>query len=157
MNAMAFMPPYAFCKDPKAKAQFCARLSTREGFIAANANRSVEKACELCGKQVDGIVAKLCPATLEDARGTRPSEEALRFLGERCPAETAVLGKQECAGRSYTGANGPDEAYRGFCTRYAREMLGAGRAKPASADPKTSAEDDALETGKKKLKGLFGF
>jgi hypothetical protein len=109
----------------------------------------VRQAGELCGKDVDAILAKLCSGALKDAQAAKPGEEVLGFLGEQCPAETMALGKQECAGRSYTGTNGPDEAYRGFCTRYARQLLGSGRTEPAKADPK-------IETGKRVLKGLFG-
>lgn len=193
MNVMALASP--FCKDPKYKAEFCARLSTREGFLAAEESRSVEKGCELCGKDANEIIAKLCPATLKevqasrtapaapkDAQRKRPAAlkavkrsasalqpaqggasrgDALRFLGRRCPAETNELGKLECAGRSYTGANGPDEAYREFCTEYARDMLGSGRAQPAAAepkvDPKKAVQEGAVEAGKEKLKGMFGF
>ncbi len=171
------------CKDKKAV--FCARYESREGFTSVEPRSSQETAAEkLCGKSAATVLAKLCRDSAAE-HGQSPavatkkvSKRAVRadgrgdddpdaFLASRCPVEARPIALRECAGRSYTGM---EERTRAFCTAFVRARLDAGESvaefQPprAPAAPKSEAakgeeatpKTEAVEQGKKLLKGLFG-
>lgn len=166
----------AACKGRKAP--FCARYESREGFSSVEPRSTQESAAEqLCGTSAAGVLAKLCrdaaaehgkapPARVERApkRGGRGDDDADVFLARRCPAEARPIAVRECAGRSYTGM---EERTRAFCTAFVRARLEAGESvaefQPARAPAASSKGDavqegknEAIQQGKKALRGLFG-
>jgi Protein of unknown function (DUF3617) len=165
MQVEMFTMSGAFCKEPAQVAKLCARVPTREGFVALSRHgkEQVDAAGKLCNLDVARTRAKLCDGAAADvaAGGSAPPADALAFLPASCPAESQALARKECTGRSYTGMPG---AWRGFCVQVARQGLSqqeaGGEVKPASAtgddDQGESAKDKAIEKAKKGLKGLFG-
>jgi hypothetical protein len=151
------------CKDRKA--DFCARMVTRSGYIAL-----LKDGTRACGKDVkdlDALKPQFCaetaqvlaaPGVLRD-NSKRPD---VAYLAGNCPAEAQVLAQRECAGMSYTGM---EPGMAEYCVKYARKTKEAAprpEAQPASPqdaarkaadDPAKKASDDA----KKAVKGLFGF
>ncbi len=160
------------CKDNKAA--FCARYESREGFASVAPRSSQETAAEqLCGKSAATVLAKLCreaaaehgkPAATTGKKATKPGgagdDGPDDFLARRCPVEARGFALQECAGRSYTGM---EDRTRAFCTAFVRARLEAGESveefQPAKAPAANTAEEtkknEAVEQGKKVLKGFF--
>jgi hypothetical protein len=146
MQAMAFSGMMAYCKDPARKQEFCARMSTRDGFLALQRNNPESQradAAKACGKDLAEVQASLCKQSRKDALSNQGS---MSFLTTFCPEESQALAQKECAGLDYTSAS-PQQ--RSLCTTYAR---GAGKAKPAPASDTPKSADDAL---KKAAKGLI--
>ncbi len=153
--------PFA-CKKPEQVAKLCARLATREGYLAykeqargdAEAPRNVQKAC---GKDPEAVRPELCAKAAKDAKKKAPTE-ALSFLSSSCPDEARTLAKAECAGRDFTGT--PE--WRGICVQYAKdELRKGGDATPAKGEseeeaPKKDPKEQAVDKAKNVLKGLFG-
>jgi hypothetical protein len=142
------------CQDPAKKAEFCARLRTASGYLKVMRQGEAEKATNglvpgpkaaaaACGVELAGVKADLC------ARGEKGDD--LEFLADQCPEQSKAIAKRECAGRSFTALAGT--RYQAFCTR----MWDSGQAarQDDAAKPK-STRDEAVEKGKKLLKG-FGF
>ncbi len=175
MNAAGFAR-LAACKQRKA--EFCARYESREGFTSVPPRSTQETAAEqLCGKSAATVLAKLCreaaaehgkaPAVVgakkATTRGGRGDDDPDAFLAARCPAEARPIATRECAGRSYTGM---EERTRAFCTAFVRARLEAGESvaefqpsrKPAAATTgdEGTQKTEAVEQGKKLIKGLFG-
>ncbi len=162
------------CKQKKAA--FCARYESREGFASVEPRSSQESAAEqLCGKSAATVLAKLCrDAAAEHGksptvvagkgskRGGRGDDDPDAFLARRCPAEAHPIAMRECAGRSYTGM---EDRTRAFCTAFVRARLEAGESvtefqparAPAEAPKSEKPKDEAVEQGKKAIKGLFGW
>src|SRR6185503_11520954 len=92
--------PTAMCKDPEAKAKYCARLATAEGFEMVQARAStmpaegVGAATDFCGTSAGAIQAGLC----SDAE----AKENLDYLGKSCPEAAGKIAARECAGRKYS-------------------------------------------------------
>jgi hypothetical protein len=161
MSVAAVAGSYTVCKDPAKKAEFCARARTEEGFAALMRSAEPEKssrgmvpgpkaAAKACDLDLEEVKQGLCARA---AKAERP--EQLGFLSAQCPAEAKALAKRECAGRDYTRMQG--SRYRDFCGRVAGSQLDekerTEEGKPADAEKKP----DAMDTGKKLLKGVFGF
>ncbi len=163
------------CKDRKAA--FCARYESREGFTSVEPRSTQERAAEqLCGKSAATVLAKLCrDAAAEHGKppaatakkvaqsGAPGNDDPDEFLARRCPVEARGFAVKECAGRSYTGM---EDRTRAFCTAFVRFRLEAGedvsqfqptRAPAAKGETaEDGKKDEAVEQGKKLLKGLFG-
>lgn len=134
--------------------EFCRRLETREGFVAFRRGNGYDEARgqaeKVCKRRLQDVEAKLCAESAkEQAKGRKLQGDAVEFVFASCPDQAKVIAKTECAGRSYTGM---PEAQREFCTRYAREQLDRGEAKPASPSPSIPVPDVKREI----LRGLFG-
>ncbi|MGC3999366.1 MAG: DUF3617 family protein [Anaeromyxobacter sp.] len=160
MSVQLFSGPYALCKEPAMAQSFCARWQTREGFQVASkqGEQGLQQIGQLCKASAAQVQKKLCPDAARDA--ARPDGAALDFVGQSCPEEARTLAKAECAGRAFTGMQPP---MSDFCVRYAREVLSAEELAPpkkgAAAEPakgKPDAKDEAVNQGKKLLKGFFG-
>jgi hypothetical protein len=161
-SAEPFREPDGMCRARKA--ELCGRLGTRQAFLRLSQAGMEPQRAELqavCGKDPLSSREALCAESLRESAlsGSPGQQEAFEFLGHHCPAQTQAIARERCAGRSYTDV---EADYRGFCTRYAKELLvtkkAAPGAKPASAEDaaKQKAKDEAVEKGKKALKGLFG-
>lgn len=160
-----FAPPLGMCQKPEQVSRVCARLSTREGFLAyqkqAGLDRNAAKlAKSLCKQDLEVVKADLCAQAAKETRGDDTSRDVLDFIQGSCPDQARALAKKQCAGRSFTGM---PEKWRGICVRYAREELSKGGedVEPAAdeskpEEPKKSAKDQAADQAKKALKGLFG-
>ncbi len=159
------------------QAAFCARYESWEGFSSVEPRSTQEAAAErLCGKSAAAVLAKLCrdaasqhgkpPAVTVkkvSKQGGRGDEDPDAFLARRCPAEARPIAMRECAGRSYTGM---EERTRAFCTAFVSARLDAGEsvaefqpARTPAAAPKSeeaTPKTEAVEQGKKVIKGLFG-
>lgn len=162
MSLRVFAPPLTLCKDKAQAARACARMGTRDGYVAyrSSARQDPELAGiakKLCKKDPESARAKVCAGAAKEARGDRTPDDLLEFLGESCPDEARALAKKECAGRSFTGMPG---GFREICVQYAREELGGGtRAREAVEAPEAaqpSVKDEAVKKGKGALRGLFG-
>jgi hypothetical protein len=138
--------PNAACKDATAKAQYCERLETQEGFRSVVArseispNDGLAAATAYCGKSAEDIQAKLCAEA--------EAKEDLTYLGESCAEAAAKIAQRECAGRKYTELMG--SKYQGFCTQYAKDVMDTGE--PQAESPKAESK---TSKAKKKLKGIF--
>lgn len=161
LTAQPFREPDGLCKARKA--ELCGRTGTRQAYLHLSRAGMEQQRAELqalCGKDPLAGLPALCAESQRDAaQPGKGREEAFDFLGRHCPAETQALAQQRCAGRSYTGV---EAEYRDFCTRYAKELLVTRKpapGQPASAEDaaKQKAKEEAVEKGKKALKGLFGF
>jgi len=174
-----FTGPAAPCKKPDQVARVCARMSTRQGYLAFQEKASDPQmkriAGELCKSDPEALRAKLCTqaaAEVQDGSttaaaprkkaksGSATSQDPLDFMAANCPDETRLYAKKICAGRSFTGM---PENIRPICVQYAREELskGGGKDKPApdesaSGDQPKNPKDQAQDQAKKLLKGLFG-
>lgn len=131
------------CKDPKLKAEFCARLETREGFemVAACANPSgngIDDEAAYCGKDPAALTKAICTDALQ--------KQNLDLVAKCCPEEAKAIAQRECAGRDYTSMR--SSPYASFCVTYARQGL---------AEPPAEAEkpESKAAKAKKTLKGLF--
>jgi hypothetical protein len=154
MNYLAIAPEHSMCKDPKYQARYCKQLETVKGFALASGDETqLARGAQACRKDPAALRARLCPAALQEAQAARPPREVLHLVGKSCPDQRQALAEKECAGRSYTGLEG---SYREFCTEYARELLGRREARPAKGQETPSSKDEAVNAGKKALKGLFG-
>lgn len=162
-----FSGPLAMCKKPDQVARACARLDTREGFLAyqkqAEDPQVPRIAKELCKKDMDAVRARYCTQAAGEAQGESTPRATLDFLAAYCPDESRTVARKLCAGRSFTGM---PAKLRGMCVQYAREELSKGnKGEPAPAEdsgdstadekPK-STKDQAKDQAKKVLKGLFG-
>jgi hypothetical protein len=116
------MKAYAsVCAGTPLKDQFCARLSTQEGFQLvcdrpADSGNSLADAASYCGKNADALKKPICEEALKT-----PSFE---LLGKCCPVQARELALQECAGRKYTALAG--SKYQSFCLSYARDVMADG-------------------------------
>lgn len=161
MQVMAIAGSHPQCKEPRHQAAFCARARTEAGYLKLAAQGEMEKmsngavpgpraAAKACGLELDEVRRGLCA---EAAR-----RESLAFLASTCPAEAKALARRECAGRDYTAMAG--SRYRDFCARVAGDRLEAGAddaAPPARKKKEKAKEEDAVDQGKKLLKGVLGF
>lgn len=161
-TAQPFREPDGMCRGRKA--ELCGRLGTRQAFLHLSRVGMEPQRADLqalCGKDPLSSREALCAESLRESAlpGGPGQQEAFDFLGRHCPTQTQAIAQQRCAGRSYTDV---EAEYRGFCAQYAKELLvtkkAAPGAKPASAEEaaKQKAKDEAVEKGKKALKGLFG-
>lgn len=143
------------CKDRRPA--FCARLQTRAGFdrLAKQGAQARDEAAKLCRKDVAVVGAQLCSAAAKDhARGGAAARDAFPFIVAHCPDVARPIAQRECAGRSYTEL---DDSTRELCTTYARaELEEAGRARRTTTPAAADKPADAVQQGKKILKGLFG-
>jgi hypothetical protein len=156
LSVELFVGPAAMCKEPAQKSQFCAGISSRQGFttLMKGGESRFKDAASFCGKDPAAIRAQNCASALK--------EDAVEFVGQYCPEQRNQLAQRECAGRDFTTV---DRKYAAFCNRYAREMLEATAAQnkakakvPAPPkDPSQKAQDQAVDQGKKAVKGVFGF
>jgi uncharacterized protein DUF3617 len=160
MQATAVAGSRTVCQDPGKKAAFCARARTEAAFAKLMAQGEMEKAsngampgpkavAKACGLDLAAVQKQLCV----EAAG----KESLAFLGPWCPAEAKVIAKRECAGRDYTALQG--SRYRDFCARLAGDRLEAQADEGAPTRKKKEQEpkEDAVDKGKKLLKGVLGF
>lgn len=160
MQGMAFIGAYPSCKAPSQKAAYCARARTLDGYAKLMEQAEMEKAsngavpgpkaaAKACGLDLAALPKELCP---EAAR-----KESLGFLAAHCPAEAKAIAKRECAGRDYTALRA--SRYRDFCARLMGDQLeAAGDEEAAPRKKKKEAKDeDAVDKGKKLLKGVLGF
>ena len=160
MQAVAFIGAYPTCKEPSQKAAYCARARTLEGYAKLMEQAEMEKAsggampgpkaaAKACGLDLAALPKTLCPEAAK--------QESLAFLAAHCPAEAKVIAKRECAGRDYTALQG--SRYRDFCARVMGDKLEAkGDDEAAPRKKKKDAKDeDAVDKGKKLLKGVLGF
>lgn len=141
------------------KAEFCARfgqLSMEEygqlqGRLAGEREMakygyagvggvSLAQAMRVCGQDEATMTARYCDLALK--------EENAAFLVEKCPEQAKQFALSKCVGRSYT-------AYSGLCERYVvgGRSYTAAPAAPSPRDPTS----EAIDSGMRKLKGLFGF
>ncbi len=152
-----FAPPLSLCKDKAAASRACARLGTRDGYLAyRKAARSDPElpamAKQVCKKDPDAYRAKLCAQVAKEARGLETADEVLEFLGESCPDEARALAKQECAGRKFTGI---PPGFRRICVEYARQDLEGGDAQDAASGERAPQQDPARKAVKEKAKGVL--
>lgn len=161
MHPMAIIGTYPVCQEPSRKAAFCARARTAAGFPKLMAQADLEKSsrgavpgpkaiAKACDLDLAAVQQELC---IEAAR-----KEDLAFLGPWCPAEAKAIAKRECAGRDYTALQG--SRYRDFCARLAGDALearGDEEAAPGKKKKKEEPKEDAVDQGKKLLKGVLGF
>ncbi len=159
MQFRLFAPPLTLCKDKAAASRACARLATREGYLAyrkaADSDPELPAmAKQVCKKDPDASRARLCAQVAREARGLETPDDVLEFLGDSCPDEARALAKQECAGRKFTGI---PPGFRTFCVEYARQDLGGGDAKgqDAAAGESAPPEDPARKAVKEKAKGVL--
>ena len=165
MQVMAIAGSYPVCKEPARKAAFCARARTEAGYQKLTAQGEMEK---MSGGAVPGpkAAAKACDLDLEEVRRGLCAEavrkESLAFLAAACPAEVKVIAKRECAGRDYTAMQG--SKYRDFCARAMGDQLDEGgddEAQPVrkkkDKEKEKAKDEDAVDKGKKLLKGVLGF
>lgn len=137
--------------SPQRKAEFCDRLSTRDGYGVVSANNSLNAAAQACGTSVATLTAGLCRSAFDTAD--------VAFLQASCPAEAAALAARECTGRSFTSV---DARYRSLCVNQARSTSPAAAATPAGtrlvpgSDPTADVRDAVVEGGTQLLRGLFG-
>jgi len=158
MHASAVVGSYTLCKDPAKKTAFCDRARTEAGFSKLMAQGEMEKASNgaMPGPRA---AAKACDVDLAATQKRLCAEaarkESLAFLGAWCPAEAKVIAKRECAGRDYTAMRG--SKYRDLCARLAGDKLEAQGDEDAPPAKKKEAKEDAVDKGKKLLKGVLGF
>lgn len=164
MQLRLFSGPVTLCKDPAQAARACARMGTRDGYIAyrnmADQDPELSKvAKKLCKTDPDAARAKVCAQVATETRGDQTPDDVLEFLGNSCPDEARALAKKECAGRKFTGI---PPGFRKVCVQYAREDLGGGKTERASEEPtpqedpvKAGVKEKAMEKGKGVLRGLF--
>lgn len=161
MQASAIAGSYPLCKDPARKKEFCARARTEEGYGLLLAQARAEEASK---GMVPGpkAVASACDLDLDAEKRAlcagAAKKESLDFLAAFCPAEARVVARRECAGRDYTAMM--NSRYRGFCSRLAGERLDAdaqGDGQEATPGKKKAPKEDAVDKGKKLLKGVLGF
>lgn len=151
-----FTGPGALCKEPAQKAQLCASFANRKYCKEAfgQGESRFRDVAAFCGKDPQALRAQCCADALK--------ELSIDFVGQNCPEQRKELAQRECAGRDYSTV---DPKFASFCNRYAREMLEAtaaqNRAKAKATapvkDPGQKAQDQAVDQGKKAVKGLFGF
>ena len=146
------------------KADFCARLQTREGLALVARSSPTEQAetSKMCGANVDSVRAKLCgdaassfaaPGSVKD-----PSRKGdVAFVSTTCPNEARTLAQRDCAGVAYTGG---EPTLRDFCVAYAKNSQAKAPAPSPAAAPATpqeAAQKSAADAAAKKAKSLFGF
>lgn len=153
-----FAPPLTLCKDKAAASRACARLGTRDGYVAYRKSADSDPelagmAKKVCKKDPDSYREKVCADVAKEARGLETPDDVLEFLGGSCPDEARALAKQECAGRKFTGI---PPAFRKVCVEYARQDLGGGDGKgQESAQQEEPAKKAVKEKAKGVLRGLF--
>jgi hypothetical protein len=108
------------CKDPKYKATFCdsikkcdvyKKLQQRESSEPENGLKAVAAFCA-------ADVAAMTRACCDEAVKT----DDLDFVVAQCPGQAKELALQKCAGLGYSALMG--SKWQGFCTTYAREVMG---------------------------------
>jgi hypothetical protein len=142
------------CRGTPQQEEFCKRFQTDEGFRKAGRSGDdlVGKSAELCKVDLAALRARFCSEAVK-ARD-------LAYIGGSCPAERAALAKKECAGKEDSNLA---PAIRDFCLRHGKELLlqdpKAKKKKSPSAEtaPEPGPTDDAVDQGKKALKGVLGF
>lgn len=164
MQVMRFDGSHPLSCDEKYKREFCARLSTEEGYdliagpatMPATGLTQLQSAGKACGVDPVAVQGKLCAGAQK--------KESLVFLARYCPDQSAPIAQQECAGRTYTTP--PAAKYREFCNTYAQHALrgdgagaaaGAGAAIPGAGQDGAAPKDGAVEKGRKALKKLLPF
>ena len=160
-----FAPPLGMCQKPEQVSRVCARLSTREGFLAyqkqAGLDRNAAKlAKSLCKQDLEVVKADLCAQAAKETRGDDTSRESSTSSRGAAPTRRAPWRRSSAPAAASPACprNGA-----GICVRYAREELSKGGedVEPAAdeskpEEPKKSAKDQAADQAKKALKGLFG-
>jgi hypothetical protein len=155
MQTSQMFGQFAQCKDPARQAEFCARMKTASGYRLVMAQAQQEKqtrgmvagpeaAAKGCGADLAAIKADLC------ARGEKVDD--LAFLADFCPEQAKVLAKRECAGRGYTAMQG--SRYATFCSRVWGSRQDEQSQENADAPKKKDTKEEAVDKGKKLLKGL---
>jgi len=168
MQLRMFVPPLGMCKDPAQVSKVCDRLETRPGYLAfgkaKRADPELPKSAQtLCKKDPEDIRKRLCVEAAKEAKDAKeakgePKKATLNFLAQDCPVEARAYAKEACAGRSYSGDEGRGDPLRDICVEYAKDELSKGGSRDAAPaeEPKKNSKDQAVDSAKKALKGLFG-
>jgi hypothetical protein len=169
MSLRMFSGPVVTCKKPEQVGKLCAKMTTRAGYSAYHRQarqdpEAARIAKQVCKKDPDDALPKLCTQAAKETSGDTTPDEVLAFLGDNCPEEARAVAKKACAGRKFTGL--PD-GMRRVCVKYAKNELGKGKTQAASDEdtgedggdeappPKKDSKDKAMDAGKKLLKGLW--
>ena len=130
-----------------ARAEYCRRFQTMDGFLKA---RGDEQAAKMCNVSVEKVKATQCPQA--------GKAENLDFLIDYCTDEARAVARAHCAGREYTSR--VQDKYTSYCAAYYTKYLDERPAKAASAPSRASTTEQAVQQsvqqGVNKLKGLFG-
>lgn len=143
------------------KNEFCGRVAkiTNEmkdpAVFEKQANKDWKGAMSACGQNSEPVAKAACDRGVSDSNWD--------FVGKYCPAETEALAKQHCEGRGYTALR--SSPYAGICSQYAATNKGSATGSSnvlvdtisKQTGASTEAAGEALEAGKKALKGLFNF
>jgi len=143
------------------KNEFCGRvakiseeLRTPAGFTKY-ADKDWKGAMNACGQSSDSVSKAVCGRAVSDFNWD--------FVSKNCPAETETIVKEHCEGRDYTAIR--SSQYAGLCGQYASRSGSATSAKSdgivdtisKQTGATTESAGQALDMGKKALKGLFNF
>jgi hypothetical protein len=144
---------------PERRPEFCAKARTEDGWLKLQEAAPIEKQTKgqfpgpravatACAYEEAALLKQLCPGAEKKGK--------LAFLAAACPVEAKALAKKECAGRDYTALQG--SRYRDFCARLKGEaMEGAAEPKADGEEKKKDPQEEAVDKGKKLLKGVLGF